>query len=287
MGRWLSIHDADMVFYDRKTDNQSIVVPNAAVSVVGGIQPGVWRKVMTAVHYDSGLVARLLLGYVECDPKGWIDREAPEKCVQDYEGLLAALRAIELCVDGDGVPQPKVLTLGEEAHKVWVAFVNGWAERMAASDGVQRSMLSKLKGGCARLALMHHVVGRVAAGQDTTARIGKESVEAAVVLVNWFANQAERVYAVFGLDEAARLRDRLCDFVRRRGGKITPRKLHLSNRSRYPNAAAAEAALDALVREGRGAWLLTAEGARGRPSRTFYLAPEPPPGPDEEGGEEG
>jgi hypothetical protein len=285
LGRWLSIHDADQVVYDRKTgDHQTIVVPSAAVSVVGGIQPGVWRKVMTAVHYDSGLVARLLLGYVEADPKGWIDREPPEKCVQDYEGLLTSLRQLPLRVDRDGVPRPAVVRLGEEAHKAWVAFVDGWAERMAASDGVQRSMLSKLKGGCARLALMHHVVGCVAAGQDTAAGVGKGSVEAAVVLANWFANQAERVYCVFGMDEASRLRDRLCDFVRRRGGHITPRKLHLSNRSRYPNVAMADAALDVLVRAGRGAWVW--ESTRGRPSKVFHLAPAPPPGPDEEGGGE-
>jgi hypothetical protein len=283
MGRWLSIHDADQVVYDRKTgDHQTLVVPSAAVSVVGGIQPGVWRKVMTAVHYDSGLVARLLLGYVEADPKGWIDREPPEKCVQDYEGLLTDLRRLPLRVDQDGVPRPTVVRLGEEAHKAWVAFVDGWAERMAASDGVQRSMLSKLKGGCARLALMHHVVGCVAAGQDTAARVGKESVEAAVTLVKWFANQAERVYCVFGMDEASRLRDRLRDFVRRRGGSITPRNLHKSNRSRYPNAAVAEAALDALVKDGRGAWLV--ENTGGRPSKVFYLAPEPPPESGEEGG---
>jgi hypothetical protein len=282
MGRWLSIHDADQVVYDRKTgDHQTVVVPSAAVSVVGGIQPGVWRKVMTAVHYDSGLVARLLLGYVEADPKGWIDREPPAKCVQDYEGLLTDLRKLPLRVDQDGVPRPTAVQLGEEAHKAWVAFVDGWAERMAASEGVQRSMLSKLKGGCARLALMHHVVGCVGAGQDTAARIGKESVEAAVVLANWFANQAERVYCVFGMDEASRLRDRLCDFVRRRGGSITPRNLHKSNRSRYPNAAVAEAALDALAKDGRGAWLV--ENTGGRPSKVFHLAPEPPPEPGEEG----
>jgi hypothetical protein len=282
LARWLSIHDADPVIYDRKTgDQQTVLVPAAAVSVVGGIQPGVWRRVMTALHYDSGLVARLLLGWVEADPRCWSDAEAPAACVQGYEDLLAGLRAIELRVDADGVPAPAVLGLTPAAHKAWVQFFDGWAERLAASDGVQRAMLSKLKGACARLALAHHVAGRVAARQDSTNPVGKESVAAAITLTDWFADQAERVYGVFGLDEAVRLRGRLCDFIRRRGGSITPRGLHKANRSRYPTVAAAECALAALAREGLGVWLVTA--VRGRPSKVFHLAPEPPPAQGEEG----
>jgi hypothetical protein len=284
--RWLSIHDAEPIIVDRKTGElPSIHVPAAAVSVVGGIQPGVWRRVMTAAHYDSGLVARLLLGWVEADPKQWSDAEAPAACVQRYEALLTGLRALELCVDANGAPTPFVVKLTPAARDAWVKFFNGWAERMAGADGAQRAMLSKLKGACARLALAHHVASRVAAGLDDCDPIEPASVHAAVALTSWFADQAERVYAVFGMDEAARQRDRLCDFIRRRGGSITPRALHKSNRSRYPTVAAAEAALDALAREGLGVWLVTA--VRGRPSKVFHLAPKPPPAQDEEGADDG
>jgi hypothetical protein len=283
--RWLSIYDADPILVDRKGgDMPSIHVPAAAVSLVGGIQPGVWRRVMGVVHYESGLIARLLLAWQEADPKGWSDAEAPAACVEAYEGLLGKLRGIDPCVDANGAPTPFVIKLTPEARVVWVQFFNAWAERMAASDGAQRAMLSKLKGSCARLALVHHVAGRVAAGQDDCDPIEPASVNAAVTLTRWFADQAERVYAVLGQDEAARLRDRLADFVHRRGRSITPRNLHRANRGRYPTVAAAEAAPDVLVREGRGAWLVTTGG--GRPSKVFHLAPEPPADPGEEGGDD-
>jgi hypothetical protein len=73
---------------------------------------------------------------------------------------------------------------------------------------------------------------------------------------------------------------RLVNFIRARGGSITPRQLMRANHSRYPTAAAAESALDALAREGLGAWEVVTTG--GRPGRVFHAAPEPPPDTGEE-----
>jgi hypothetical protein len=235
---------------------------------------------MTATHHESGLVARLLLAWSEAAPKGWTDAEADPRCVEEYEELLRRLRGLDLCVDSNGAPAPFVVRLTPEARGAWVQFFDGWAERLAASDGEQRSMLSKLKGACARLALAHHVAGRVAAGQDDCDPIEPASVAAAVTLTEWFADQAERVYAVFGLDEATRQRGRLAGFIRARGGSITARQLMRANHGRYPTAAAAESALEALALAGLGAWEVVATG--GRPGRVLHLAPEPPPDWDEE-----
>jgi hypothetical protein len=219
----------------------------------------------------------------EDDAKGWIDATASPRCVQAYEELLTTLRAVPQRVSADGSPDPALVPLAPEALETFKRFVDAWAERVNASDGHHRSMLLKMRGACARLALMHHVVGHAAAGRDFGGPIGRASVEAAVTLTHWFAAEAERAYVAFGASEASRQRDRLVHFVRRRGGSITPRNLHKSNRCRYPNTAAAETALDALVREGHGAWLVTS--VAGRPSKAFHLAPEPPPAEGGEGGD--
>ena len=61
---WLSIYNAESIIVDRKTgDKPSIFVPDAAVSVCGGIQPGILNRAISAEHRENGLLARLLLAY--------------------------------------------------------------------------------------------------------------------------------------------------------------------------------------------------------------------------------
>jgi hypothetical protein len=58
LAHWLEMHNAGTLIYDRKTgDHQEVVVPLAAVSVAGGFQPNLFRRVMTPAHFDCGLVA--------------------------------------------------------------------------------------------------------------------------------------------------------------------------------------------------------------------------------------
>jgi hypothetical protein len=271
---WLSIFNADSILVDRKTgDRPSVHVPSAAVSLVGGIQPGIWRRVMAAAHYDSGLVARLLTAWPAPRKKGWTDAEASPACVEAYEHLLEKLLALLMCVGADG-PAPFVVRMTPEAHAAWVRFYGEWAERQGGADGELRAMLSKLEGYAARLALIHHVLCRVGAGQDDCDPIEAGSVEAAATLTRWFADEAERAYARFGEGEAAARQRQLVEFIRAHDGHVSPRQLMLSNRGRYQTAAAAEAALDALAVAGLGCWTVVTTG--GRPSKVFQLAPSGP-----------
>src|SRR5207249_1962604 len=58
---WLSMHTGESLTVDRKTGMpKTIYVPSAAVSVIGGIQPGVLVRVMTPELRESGMLARLL-----------------------------------------------------------------------------------------------------------------------------------------------------------------------------------------------------------------------------------
>jgi hypothetical protein len=275
---WLSIFNAEPILVDRKTgDRPSIHVPSAAVSVTGGIQPRIWRRIMGATHYDSGLVARLLVARPLDRKKDWTTAEASDRAVSDYEGLLNKLLAASMSSDDDGLA-PFMVRLTPEAYAAWVQFYGGWAERQVNADDEPRAMLAKLEGYCARLALVHSVVTRVAAEQDDCDPIEADSVKAAITLTRWFAGEAERAYCQFAADELTWRRGRLIAFIRAQDSRMTPRALHRSNKSRYPTTAAAEAALNELAALGVGCWMT--EVAGGRPSQVFYLAPEPPPDSD-------
>lgn len=55
---WLSIYNADSLIVDRKTGEQrTLFVPNPAVSVCGGIQPGILARVLGEEHRENGLAA--------------------------------------------------------------------------------------------------------------------------------------------------------------------------------------------------------------------------------------
>jgi hypothetical protein len=276
---WLSIFDTDPILVDRKSgDCPSIHVPHAAVSIVGGMQPGIWRRVIGQSYYDSGLAARMLLAWPPAKKREWTDAVADGAHVAAYGQLLEDLLRISLNTDTDG-PVPFAVKMTPEAYVAWKEFFNEWGERVDAATGNQRAMLSKLERYCARLALLHHVVGHVSKREDDCNPVEVDSVKAAAVLVKWFAAEAERVYFYLSRDEATVDRKALVDFVRRRGGQITPRNLHNSNHSRYPTTGDAEKALEALAVANLGRW---SPSTGGRPGKVFCLAPEPPSEPDDE-----
>ena len=87
-------------------------------------------------------------------------------------------------------------------------------------------------------------------------------------------DEVRRIYAALGESEDARQTRRLIEFVRSHGGRMTARRLHLSNKTRYPTVEAAEAALGELVEAQLADWDQPVNPKRGRPSHAIILKPE-------------
>src|SRR5262249_666485 len=154
---------------DRKTgDRRTVFVPRAAVSVCGGIQPGVLARALTDEHFEAGLTARLLLAMPPKQPKKWSEVEVAPEAEEGYHQLLDRLLALEFAAEKDGEPTPDVLRFSPEAKARWVRYYNAWARKQAAVEGDLAAAFSKLEGGTARLALIHHVVTCVGLEVDDT-----------------------------------------------------------------------------------------------------------------------
>ncbi|MHB1424763.1 MAG: YfjI family protein [Gemmataceae bacterium] len=267
---WLEFFRAESVIIDRKTgDRPTLLIPRAAVSVCGGIQPGTLARVLTPEAFESGLAARLLVAMPTGQRKQWSEAEIVVETQQRYETLLRKLHALKPETDEGGDPEPFVLRLTPEAKQTWIIFYGEWAAKQADAEGELAAALAKLEAYAARFALIHHIVTRVDVCADDCDPVGRASIEAGITLARWFAYEAERVYAVCKSTDAERDARRLIDYIQGRGGEITSRRLHLANKSRYPTLGAADAALEALRRAGLGDWTQTGEG--GRPSRKFAL----------------
>jgi hypothetical protein len=272
---WLEIFRAGTIVYDRKTgERRTIIVPNAAVSVTGGIQPGVLTRALTTEFFEAGLAARLLLAMPVAPPKHWSEVEVMPEVEKSYHDVLDKLLGLDFKRDNKDNPGPHVLILSPDAKAAWVRFYDHWAHEQAAVEGELAAAFSKLEAYAARFALLHHVVSKVAQGEDDRAPVGVESVEAGVVLCRWFGAEARRIYASLSESEAQRATRKLVEHIRTRGGRITARELQRSNSRKYPTAEAAEASLETLVADALGVWDEPVTGPLGgQPARQFRLHP--------------
>jgi len=274
---WLSMFNAESVIVDRKTGlPRTIHVPQAAVCVTGGIQPGILQRVLGEEHRESGLAARLLLACPPRKAKRWTDADIDPKAEAELMRLfdrLCDLRSIEI---EDGETKPVLVRLDAKAKAAWMAYYNTHADEQVDLTGDLSAAWSKLEEYAARLALVIHLV-RWAANDPVLTNVDildADCMNAGIALTTWFKGEARRVYAMLSESEVGRDQRRLIEWIERKGGSVTQREVQQGCRW-LKESGAAEAALDGLVKIGQGHWRdapTTDQG--GRPSRVFEL-PEP------------
>jgi DNA polymerase-1 len=272
---WNSIFNAGPLALDRRTGPRKHVrVPRAVVSIAGGVQPGVLRRVLTPEFLESGLIARLVLAMPPKAIKTWSTVEVHPDTEKAYHGALEKLLALEFATRG-GEKVPHALRLSPDGQDAWIRFYTEWAHEQFAAEGELASALSKLEGYAARFALLHHVVSHIGLDSDDTAHpIGVRSVEAGVILCRWFADEARRVYTILSESEDECAARRLVELIRARGGRVTVRALQRANNRKYPDAGLATAALEALAGAGLGSWTREDPGPKGgKPVAWFVLNP--------------
>ena len=255
--KWLGMFDGRSVSYQRKTSApgvpRDIRVKRAIVSVSGGIQPGILAAALSDPSYvNSGLAARLVFAMPPKQCVRWSDTEPNEAVGTRFRAVIHALR--KLAFD----PKSSVSRIGLDvmAKAAFVPFHDAMASSAENHDGGEMAAaIPKLVRVSLRLAMIHHCATEADAGRDPgKSCIPEASMRAGIELAKWFECEAERVYAMLvekPEDRSARI---LADYVRRKGGSITARQLQKSNARRYPNAEAAELALDGLASAGLGVW---------------------------------
>jgi hypothetical protein len=272
---FLSMHRAGDLLIDRKTNSEIIQVRRAALSVTGGIQPRILRRVLGEEHLDNGLAARLLLAKPPRLPKHWTDEEISMPTATSFCDLYNGLLDLEFAADADGENLPIDLPLTPSGKGAWTDFYNRHGLEQAQRKGDIAAAFSKLEGYCARFALVIHLI-RCQSGDpapETESAIDSSSIRAAVALTTWFAYETERVYSGLGIAPIAPSTG-LVEIIRRRGGRISVRDLMHASRQFRDSSEMAQAALQQLVDAGRGTWVHSATGRAGRPGELFEITQE-------------
>jgi hypothetical protein len=181
-GHWLACWSAAPFTVDRKTGAQKMIhVPRGAVSIVGGIQPGILRQAIGREHMQDGLCARLLLASPEDRPVRWSDAVVSAGTIEGMEKLIEALLAMESGADAEGNPEPHPLPLTPVAKSVWVEYYDRHRGEIVDLDEDLAAAWSKLEAYTARFALIIQLCRDPAA-----VAVDEQSMIAAIALSDWF-----------------------------------------------------------------------------------------------------
>jgi hypothetical protein len=270
---WLSMHNGESIVVDRKTGNaRTIYVPQASVSVTGGIQPGILHRALGIEHRESGLAARLLLTCPSRRPKRWTEADIDPIAEAEIARLVERLFELQPAIDDDEL-RPVVISLTRDAKAAWKSYYNTHAQEQADLNGELSAAWSKLEEYAARLALVIHYARWAADDPDLQRSdvVDLASITAGITLVQWFKSEACRIYARLSESDDDRDQRRLIEWIERKGGSVTVREVQQGHRQ-YRTAEDAKVALERLAKANCGQWHHAPPGPKGgRPSSVFRL----------------
>ncbi|MEZ6129905.1 MAG: YfjI family protein [Planctomycetaceae bacterium] len=270
---WLSVYNADALIVDRKTgEPKTLFVPSPAVSVCGGIQPGILNRALGAEHRENGLAARLLMSYPPRKAKAWSDDEIPEAQERAIEDLMAGLLSLQPDIGADGNSKPGIVFLDETARRTFIEFYNRTAQEQSGLSGDLAASWSKLEEIPARLALVFHCVQQVTSSNVEPWTCDGPTMKSAVTLAEWFKSETERIQTLLSETTEEREQRQLAEWIQQRGGVIRERDI-VAGRRTVKDVVQAGTLLQSLVTAGFGDWRnCSATDSGGRPTREFVLS---------------
>ncbi len=217
---WLSVWSNRSVSVDRKGQSGPISVLRPFIGVAGSIQPSVLPELTE--NREDGMLERFLFAYPEPLNSMWTEDEVSEVAEVAYQDLVHRLHALTMETDELGDPVEKPVTFSPEAKQVYVEVYNSHRLGMSLPGfpSLLRSPFSKLEAYFLRLALILAACRFVEDG--VAERVEVEDILKAMCLIEYFKEQARRVFgALGGLDPRNRLLEDCARFISEQGGTWT------------------------------------------------------------------
>ena len=210
---WNRAYDAERFKRDRvKNEGPPIVVPAAACSIVGAIQPDKLRQIWPKSH--DGLLARPICVWPRLAPLP--SEQADDDGDDDVSGgetyafrkAFRALYDLPLVVDDDGVAHPAVLRLESEARSPFNAAKRDCERRARRERGLIGEWLGKSPGRILRLALTFQLMTwSLSGGGAPPTSIGLDALERAIRYFHYAEGMLRRTLA--GLEPTRSAEDAL------------------------------------------------------------------------------
>jgi hypothetical protein len=192
---WLSFWNGAPVLVNRKHRKEPIVLPHPFVSVTGCLPPEVLGDLADARGREDSFMHRILFACPDPLPSHWTDVALSEETRNGYTDAFKQLRSLQPATSADDNHQPRVIQFSRDGKEAFVTWLQSHHTEQAAKDFPEHlcGPYAKLEGYCARLALILQECG-VACHEAQQETVDEPSVRGAIALMNYFKQQAQRVY---------------------------------------------------------------------------------------------
>ena len=174
-----------------RVGRSSVQVRRPHLSVVGTIPPDILPELADDQSREDGFLPRLLFAMPESIPLRWSDKGIAPEAQENYSALFRNLYQLGFEKNEvTGEEGPVYLQLSSEALHLFKKWHDVHCQEMESShiSATYAGFLSKLKGYCLRLALIHAICF-----DPTVETVRPASIEAAIVMIEYFKRQAAKV----------------------------------------------------------------------------------------------
>lgn len=169
----------------------NIIVPNATISVLGGIQPDIFEHIRTDDNESSGFTDRILYLFPEKKRPKRSSNEMSQELLDWYDTTIqnfydSTMSLVER--DEAGVVIPKISHFTTEAKREWVAISESFEDRIDSDDVPNhvKGYIAKSKGRVLRFALIINTLNSMAGGSESIDTISIDSLSKAKKLSDYF-----------------------------------------------------------------------------------------------------
>ena len=207
---WNERYNHSDIIYNRKSEDYNIVVNEPLISVIGGTQIEQLKHLIDGDKTENGFMSRLLFAYPTDQLLELSDNDdVPEDEIHWWNGFIREIIDLDVILDDKKTTViPRTIRLSIEAKKIFRSWkkdnINMINEMNSSGNGVLASYFGKLGTALGRLCLIIQIE-RWRNRETDMEQIDAESVERAILLVEYFRKVFHRIYFYFFVEGDIRL----------------------------------------------------------------------------------
>lgn len=207
---WNERYNHSDIIYNRKSEDYNIVVNEPLISVIGGTQIEQLKHLIDGDKTENGFMSRLLFAYPTDQLLELSDNDdVPEDEIHWWNGFIREIIDLDVILDDKKTTViPRTIRLSSEAKRIFMSWkkdnINMINEMNSSGNGVLASYFGKLGTALGRLCLIIQIE-RWRNRETDMEQIDAESVERAILLVEYFRKVFHRIYFYFFVEGDIRL----------------------------------------------------------------------------------
>lgn len=194
--RLMSAYDSGPWKRTRKSGDNAYILA-ACLSILGTLQPAILPDLFSDLDAAIGFMPRFIFIRAEPrEPAVWTDETFDEQIKQRIDLLIESLLDYEI---GEN-DKPKLIGMSKEAKVIYQEWFNEQSLEPWRDFEAQQyeALSSKLRGQCARLALILHILESHAGNKSELEPIQEDTMQRAIELANWVKIHQRQVWKSLG-----------------------------------------------------------------------------------------